>query len=82
MLGYFEYCNGILFGRPLMVREDYKMKYFDAIKQALVDLDIPIIYDADIGHVPPQMPIVNGGILEVNCNIKNGGKVTVKNIFN
>lgn len=48
-----------------MVREDYKMKYFDAIKQVLGDLDIPIIYDADIGHVPPQMPIVNGGILEV-----------------
>ena len=80
--GYFEYCKGILFGRPLFVREDYDMKYFGAISKALESLNIPIIYDADIGHVAPQMPIVNGGILEVNCNIKNGGKVTVKNIFN
>ena len=80
--GYFEYCKGILFGRPLFVREDYDMKYFEAISKALESLNIPIIYDADIGHVAPQMPIVNGGILEVNCNIKNGGKVTVKNIFN
>ena len=78
MRGYFKYCKGILFGRPLIVREDYEMKYFDAIKQALGDLDIPIIYDTDIGHVPPQMPIVNGGILEVK---NKDGKFFVKTNF-
>jgi len=25
-------------------------------------LNVPVIYDADIGHIPPQMQIVNGAI--------------------
>ena len=33
---------------------------------------IPIILDCDIGHVPPQMPIVNGAILEVMCEKGEG----------
>ena len=76
--GYFKNCNGIIFGRPLMIREDYDMKFHDAVKQALEDLDIPIIYDADIGHVSPQIPIVNGGIIEV---ISENGKGMIKNFF-
>lgn len=80
--GYFKYSKGILFGRPLFVREDYDMKYYEAIKNALGSLNIPIIYDADIGHVAPQMPIVNGGILEVECKISEQFKVILKNRFN
>lgn len=70
--GYFEYCKGIIFGRPLMIREDYEMSFSDVIKEAIGDLDIPIILDADIGHVPPQMPIVNGSILDVTCEKGEG----------
>lgn len=79
--GYFKYCKGILFGRPLFVKEDYDMKYYEAIKNAIGSLDIPIVYDADIGHVAPQMPIVNGGILEVNCSLTKDNKVTITNKF-
>lgn len=68
--GYFEHCKGIIFGRPMYIREDYEISFETTIKDALGNLNIPIILDADIGHVPPQMPIVNGSILEVTC--KNG----------
>ncbi len=64
--GYFDNCTGILFGRPLFIREDYEMKFHDAVLEALKYLNVPIIYDADIGHIAPQMPIVNGGILDVS----------------
>ncbi len=64
--GYFDNCIGILFGRPLFVREDYGMKFHEAVLEALNDLNIPIIYDVDIGHIAPQMPIVNGSILDVS----------------
>ena len=37
-----------------------------------------MVYDADIGHVAPQMPIVSGGIIEVNYN---DGKGNIKNYF-
>lgn len=46
--GYFENCTGIIFGRNLMVREDENMIFEEAIKCAIGDLKIPIIYDADI----------------------------------
>ncbi len=70
--GYFEHCKGILFGRPCYVRKDYEMSFAQAIKEAIGDLQVPFILDADIGHIPPQMPIVNGAILEVTCEKGEG----------
>lgn len=72
--GYFNYCKGIIFGRPLFIREDYETSFNEACKIALADLNIPVICDADIGHVSPQMSIVNGAILKITS--ENGkGKV-------
>lgn len=70
--GYFEYCSGIIFGRPAMLREDYNMTLADAVKNAIEDLQIPVILNADIGHIPPQMAIVNGAILEIICEKGKG----------
>jgi muramoyltetrapeptide carboxypeptidase LdcA involved in peptidoglycan recycling len=76
--GYFKHCKGILFGRPLMVREDYNLSYFDATKDALNELNIPVIMNTDIGHIYPQIPIVNGAILDV---YSKNGKGSIKNLF-
>lgn len=76
--GYFKNCKGIIFGRPLMIREDYEISYEQTIKDALKDLNIPIILDADIGHVPPQIPIVTGSIIKVKSS---KGKGEIKTIF-
>ena len=73
--GYFNNCSGIIFGRPCMIREDYGMSFNQAVEEAVERLDIPIICDADIGHIPPQMAIVNGGILEITSE---DGKGVVK----
>ena len=70
--GYFEHCKGIIFGRAFLLREDYDMDLAEVVKDAIGDLAIPIILDADIGHVPPQMPIVNGSILEITCENGQG----------
>lgn len=63
--GYFEHTKGIVFGRPLYIREDYGISFEEAVLDTLKELKIPIICGADIGHVPPQMAIVNGAILEI-----------------
>ena len=76
--GYFKNCKGIIFGRPLFVREDYGLSYIEAVRETLNDLNIPVICDADIGHLAPQMSIVNGAILEVKYE---NGKGKIKNIF-
>lgn len=70
--GYFENCNGIIFGRPLFIREDYEISYEQTILDAIGDLNIPIIYDADIGHVSPQLAIVNGAILKITSENGKG----------
>ena len=76
--GYFEHCKGIIFGRPCLIREDYGISFAEAIKDAIGDLRIPVILDADIGHIPPQMPIVNGAILDITCE---KGKGEIKTFF-
>lgn len=70
--GYFKYCKGIVFGRPLFVREDYETSFNDAVKITLEDLQIPIICDADIGHKSPQMAVVNGAILKITSENGKG----------
>jgi len=77
-MGLFKNCKGIIFGRPLMVREDYEISYKESIIDSLGDLNIPIIMDCDIGHLAPQIPIVMGGIVEI---YSKDGKGTIKNLF-
>lgn len=70
--GYFEYCKGIIFGRPLFVRNDYDITFNEAVLETLGDLNIPIITDVDIGHVSPQLAIVNGAILKITSEKGKG----------
>ncbi len=61
--GYFKYCKGIVFGRPLFYdNQTVKISYAKALKKVLGNLKVPIIYDADIGHVKPMITLVNGSI--------------------
>lgn len=76
--GYFKNTKGIIFGRPLFIRNDYDITFNEAVMDALKELNIPIIADADIGHVSPQLAIVNGTILEITSK---DGKGKVKTYF-
>jgi len=58
--GWFKYCNGILYGRADGYSDSMDFTLVDALKSGLGDLPIPVIYDADIGHIPPQIQIING----------------------
>lgn len=73
--GYFKNCKGIIFGRSYIMREDYELTFDQACLDALGNLNIPMITQADIGHVPPQLAVVNGAILEI---ISEKGKGIVK----
>ena len=60
--GWFKYCNGILFGRPdpddNFEADDFIL--LDALKNGLACLNIPVLYDTDIGHTTPRIQIING----------------------
>lgn len=76
--GYFENCKGIIFGRSNIMREDYGLTFSQAILDELGNLEIPIITEADIGHVPPQLAIMQGAVLKITSK---EGKGTVKTML-
>ena len=61
--GYFKNIRGLLVGRSFVQRQDSEFFSFkDAVERAMNQYNIPIIYNVDIGHVPPQFFIVNGSL--------------------
>ena len=76
--GYFKNIRGLLVGRSFVQRQDNEFFSFkDAVERAMNKYNIPIIYNVDIGHVPPQMFIVNGSL--ATFEYKDGkGRLTQK----
>lgn len=73
--GWFEHTNGIVFGRSALEQSCYDISFKEAVTRVLGELNIPIIFNVDLGHVSPRMTIINGAI----CNVvsKNGkGEIT------
>jgi len=64
---WFQNVEAIIFGRPLKAFEVtvIDMDEYSAAIRALKDLKIKMFFDLDFGHVPPNMPIVNGALCEV-----------------
>jgi muramoyltetrapeptide carboxypeptidase LdcA involved in peptidoglycan recycling len=59
-MGYFKYASGFVFGRPLMYNTWIEQSYEEAVMSVLDELDVPVIFDADIGHKGPQFSMING----------------------
>lgn len=70
MHGWFDHISGLLIGRNMVTEivDPTQQNTFDAIHSVLSDLNIPVLYDVDIGHVPPQLSMVNGAIAHVEFN--------------
>ncbi len=60
--GWFEHANGFIFGRPCMFQSFSNHNYREAVEVILDELQVPIVFDADIGHKAPQFTIINGAI--------------------
>ncbi len=67
--GWFEGVKGFIIGKPLINQEFRGITYEKAIIDALKEFNVPILHNADIGHVRPTIPVLNGSI----------GKVKYKN---
>lgn len=74
---WFKYIRGIIFGRSATDSSYYDISFREAVEYSLRDLNIPIIINADIGHVSPRMTIINGAIANVKYN-KGKGKINFR----
>lgn len=70
--GYFKYTKGIIFGRSLNYQSFYNLSFEETIKSSLKDLKVPIITEADFGHLSPRMTIINGAIAEIRVKNDQG----------
>lgn len=59
--GWFENARCILIGRVCFESSETGMTYAEAIDLALKD--IPVVFNADIGHTIPAMTMINGAIM-------------------
>lgn len=70
---YFKYCKCVIFGRfgyeSSCLKYDVKTCLKDSV---LGELNIPIIYNADISHKPATIPILIGSIANVSSKNNKG----------
>jgi len=62
--GWFDRVRAFVFGRPLHIADGADfcgVDEYNAAAAVLGEFGVPIIMDADIGHLPPAMTMINGG---------------------
>jgi len=61
LAGWFDHARAILVSRT-RAPDHPKMTQREAVLNALGRLHLPIVFDMEIGHVPPHLPLVNGAL--------------------
>lgn len=74
--GWFDNCSGILFGRSAANTPVGGYTVEQMYQDVAADLGLPIAYDIDLGHMPPQIIFVNGAYAQVQ--VANGKGTVVQ----
>lgn len=66
--GWFKFVKGFLVGRPMNMDADgMGFDRFSAVTGILGKYNVPVIMDADLGHLPPMMPIISGACADIKA---------------
>ena len=77
--GWFDRVRGFVLGRPLCGAEPFLgLDAYQAACGILEKHHVPIIMDADIGHIPPSMPLICGSFAKVSCM---GNDISIEQIL-
>jgi len=68
--GWFENAKGFIIGRPLAgwKQEMMGLDQYTAVIGILGKYNVPIVMDADVGHLAPAVPIVSGARVNVTAD--------------
>jgi muramoyltetrapeptide carboxypeptidase len=75
LAGWFEGCAGIMFGRSSANTAVGGYTAEDVYRELSAELEVPVIYDIDCGHVPPQVTLINGAYAEIEARDGKGSIV-------
>jgi muramoyltetrapeptide carboxypeptidase LdcA involved in peptidoglycan recycling len=64
LAGWFDRAAAVLVGRT-NAPDHPDLTQREAVVDALGRLDLPVVLDLEIGHVPPHLPLVNGALARV-----------------
>ena len=70
--GWFKHVKGFIIGRPMHFDEPMMgLDRFDAIMHTAGKYGVPVVMDADLGHLPPMMPLIVGSYVDVHADARN-----------
>ncbi len=74
--GWFKYVKGFILGRPRHFGEEMMgLDHYHALTEHIRKYNVPIVLDADIGHLPPMMPLITGSYADVELK---DGKLNIR----
>lgn len=77
--GWFHHVKAFLIGRPLCNGQEMMgLDQYRAVYDLLKEYNVPVIMDADLGHLPPMMPLISGSMATVICKPKKKAKDNYK----
>lgn len=64
--GWFRHVKAFIIGRPLVFGQEMMgLDQYNAVYELLAEYDVPVIMDADLGHLAPMIPVICGGYAKV-----------------
>lgn len=60
--GLFDDAKAVIFGRPCFRGEADDIDYLEQMERVFADLQVPVIWNADIGHTKPSFMLINGAM--------------------
>ena len=75
--GWLDGLSGVLIGRSAAADTTAAeaLRYADALQSTLGALPCPVLVDLDIGHVPPQLLLVNGALARITLTDGSPGRI-------
>lgn len=73
--GWFDGLAGLLLGRSAGPATQGDLGTRQVLLDVLGDLPLPVLVDLDIGHVPPQLSLLQGGLARLHFDGAGGGWV-------
>ena len=66
--GWFKNVKGFIIGRPYNFGQELMgLDQYSAVMGVVSKYNVPVIMDADVGHLAPMMPLVTGSMADVVC---------------
>ena len=63
--GWFQHVNGFVFGRPRNGESMMGLDEYEAVLTVAKKYNVPVIMDADMGHLPPMIPLIIGSLADI-----------------